>query len=196
MGTGPTSYLNRELVRLGQVIATDFCPEMLDGAKTGFTHSNLEYLLADNRDIPFDGQFDTIIAINSILPSKREDVVKMYSSAYKATKNEGIFIAVLSALDNDRYIVEVHGDDWEVDWANKTETDTTGVQCVHDPETIYHEMRKAGWQDFDIRIVFLDSPEEIQDIKRLYNYLTLEISPKTGKVVPPLHEFQVLAKKT
>ena len=196
MGTGPTDYLNRELVKCSRVIATDFCPEMLEEAQRRFTHPNLQYVLADSRNLPFGEAFDTVLAINSILPPTREDVVSMYRNALKTSKKGGRFVATLMPLDNAKHIIEACGEgSWEIDWENKIEIDTSGRQCAHDPTTIHTEMRRAGWQNFGLEVIYLDSPEEIADLKRLYNYATFGPSPKTGKPLPVWYQILLLGEK-
>ena len=196
MGTGPTDYLNKRLVELeNTVVATDFCLEMLAAAKRRFTHPWVEYRLADSRDLPFTAEFDSVLAINSILPPTREDVVAMFRSARRALKPGGVFVATLMHIDDARYLVEAHGDKWQVDFENKIEIDTNGPQCAHDGGTVYTEMRAAGWTDFHVSLIYLDTPEEIEDFKRLYDYHTGAPSPVTGKPLPPFDEILLVARK-
>ena len=196
IGAGPTDYLNRRLIELGNtVIATDFCPAMLEEAQKLFTHPELEYRLADSRDLPWENEFDSVLAINSILPPTREDVVAMYRSARKAVKPGGVFVATLMHIDDARYLVEAHGDRWRVDFDNKIEIDTHGPQCAHDGGTVYTEMSAAGWRDFSVSMIYLDTPEEIEDFKRLYDYQIGAPSPKTGRPLPPFDELLLVARK-
>ena len=196
MGTGSTDYLNRRLIELGnKVVATDFCMEMLIETKKRFTHPNLEYRLEDSRDLPFEEEFDSVLAINSILPPTRADVVAMYRSARKALKQGGVFIATLMHIDDARCLVEAHGDRWKVDFDTRIEIDTNGPQCAHDGGTVYNEMREAGWTDFTFSLIYLDSPEEIEDFKRLYDYHTGAPSPVTGRPLPPFDEILLTARK-
>jgi len=196
LGTGPTSYMNKELVRLGVVTAKDFCQNMLDVAVKEYKHPNLEYKLADSTNLPFGAEFDYVIALNSILPPEREQVVEIYKQVRKVLKKEGKFVAVLAAWDVSGHINEELGENAvEVNWDKKAEKDTNGWQCTHTPGTIYFEMKKAGWTNFDIEILFLDSNEEINEISRLYGYNTFQASKRTGGPLPPFFEYILTAIK-
>lgn len=199
MGTGPTTYLNRELLRLGlSVVATDFCAAMLESAGAQLSHERLSYELADSRNLAYEAAFDNVLAINSILPPARADVVSMFASARRALRPGGRFIATLIPHDNALYMIRGVNKNWQlVDAANKIEIDTNGLQCNHDPETIHAEMSAAGWEssEYSIRVIYLDSPEECADIERLYAYPTGKPSPITGKPLAPWYELILLADK-
>ncbi len=60
VGCGSETYLNEDLVKSGcDVIATDFCQDMLDVAASRFSHRKLKYIMADSRELPFKGCIST-----------------------------------------------------------------------------------------------------------------------------------------
>jgi SAM-dependent methyltransferase len=199
MGTGPTPYLNRDLLALNaSIVATDFCQAMLDNAAKDLTHERLQYSTADSKGLILPPTFDNVLAINSILPSCREDVVSMFASALRVLKPGGRFIATLMPHDNVLYMTRYITNNWQiVDSENKIEIDTNGRQCNHDPETLYSEMLSAGWDKgtFAIKVLYLDSSDECAEIERLYNYSTGAISPVTGKTLPPWYQLLLVADK-
>ncbi len=173
MGAGSTSHLNKALVEEGnKVVASDFCQTMLDVAEKEFTHLNLEYILADSRDMRDvfkDETFDAVISVNSILPSERSQVDEMIGEAYRVLKKDGIFVAFLVAFGSPSKLVQKLEVDLNLDYEQKRMRDTTGWQCFHTPKTIKGMMEKAGFQKYDYEKVFLKTKIEIDEMKRLYD---------------------------
>lgn len=188
LGTGSTTYLNRALINQENiVIATDYCKKMLDVAKKRFQHKNLKYVLSDSRNLKFKNEtFDSVIAVNSILPEKRSCVKKMFKEVYRVLKPKGKFVAFLTAFDSAQKAVKELGLQLKIDEKRRRVYDTTGWQCFHDYSTIGKELRYAGFENYHYEKVYLDSEEEKREIKRLYGVNTED---------SPLHEYLVVARK-
>lgn len=170
LGTGPTSYLNQDLIKTGNVVvATDFSQKMLNVAASLFTHPNLKYKLADNRNLPFDNKsFDSVISVNSILPEKRKDVDIMIGEIHRVLKPNGKFVAILPSYDNVKRAARIYGVNLKLDSKQLRIRDSGQWQCFHTPKTIDKTMVKNGFKKYKLRKVFLKTKEEIKQIKRIY----------------------------
>lgn len=170
IGCGPTPYLNRDLVDEGyHVVATDFCQSMLDVAQEKFVHPNLEYRLADSRQLPFkDSEFDSVVSVNSILPPEREDMYLMAAEVHRVLKKGGVFVAFLCSYDNAKRARQNLGLDLVLDDEQMSVMDTTGPQCFHTPDSMRELMARSGFSDYSFKKVFLKTKHEIGEFKRLY----------------------------
>ena len=186
IGCGSAPHLNNDLIKYGQVIATDFCEEMIKNAQKNFQHENIEYLVADTRNLPFqDNEFESVVSANSILPPNREHITEMAQEIYRTLKYDGVFVGFLPSFD---CTSEIDVEKWgvKVDKKNKREWDTTGWQCFHTPETINDEIISAGFRRYNIEKVYFDTVEEISELKRLYGIDSSK---------PPIHEYLLVAIK-
>lgn len=176
LGTGPTPYLNRDLIKKGNVVvATDISQKMLDVAKNLFVHSNLEYKRADNKNLPFDNKFfDTVISINSILPKMRKDVDIMIKEIYRVLKKTGKFVAILPSYDNVKRVVKIFDINLKLDDKQYRVWDSKQWQCFYTLETINKAMIKNRFKHHKLRKVFLKTKEEIGQIKKIYGIDTLK----------------------
>jgi len=176
LGCGPTSYLNKELIeKENVVVASDFCKEMLDSAKKEYNHPGLDYVLADSRDLPFeDYSFNSVIAINSILPPERKQVKEIFSECYRVLKDNGVLVAFLPSFDSSERSIEELGLEIELDKEQMRERDTSGWQCFHTFQSICKEVDKFGFSRYRCTKVNLDSKEEVSEMKRMYDIDTSE----------------------
>jgi len=171
LGAGPLNYLNRDLIKEGSyVVVSDFCQAMLEHARKELQHSRLEHVVADSKHLPFaDESFNTIISVNSILPQTRQEVDLMVKEIYRTLKTRSHFIAFLCAYDSAKQTIKTLGLKEEVDdEQERVVCYTTGWQCFHTPQSITRMMRKAGFSDYNFAKIFLDTPEEIAELDKLY----------------------------
>ena len=170
LGTGPTTYLNKDLVEDGNiVIATDFCKNMLDEASKKFSHFDLEYKLADSRSLPFqDNSCDSVISVNSILPPERSHVFEMFNEVYRVLKPKGKFVAFLCSYDSVKRANQNLNAGYELDDLQQRMIDTACWQCFHTPSTIEENMLESGFSKYDFEKVYLDSKDEISEFKKIY----------------------------
>jgi len=171
IGCGSTPYLNKELLGNGNVVvAGDFCKDMIDVAEKKLTDDKLEYVVADCKNMLFDDNFfDTVISVNSILPPSRDEVNSMFGECYRVLRKGGVFVAFLVSYDNvlrakEKLDIEIGTDPEEL-----RVQDTTGWQCYHTPRTIDAEIKDAGFRKLKLEQVFLDTRQEIDDLKRIYD---------------------------
>lgn len=174
LGCGPTYYLNQELTeQSNQVVAVDFCQNMLYVAKMKFTHPNLEYKLADARDLPFkNNTFDSIISVNSILPQKRDQTYEMISEIHRTLKKNGKLMAFLASFNSVEKVIKNLKIDFKIDVEQMRVYDTDGWQCFHTPETIKEMMEIKKFSKYNYKKVFLKTRQEISELKRLYGFDT------------------------
>ncbi|MFH1584920.1 MAG: class I SAM-dependent methyltransferase [Patescibacteria group bacterium] len=188
LGTGPTPYLNQDLIKAGNiVVATDISKKMLNVASGLFAHPNLEYKLADNRDLPFyNNTFDSIVSVNSILPEKRKDVDIMVKEVYRTLKPSGKFIAFLPSYETVIESIKVYSTKPRTDKKEFRVYDSGQWQCFHTEETIDKVMGIAGFKKYKVKKVFIKTREEINQIKKIYKIDTLKH--------PTYHHFLVAEK--
>lgn len=187
IGTGSTPYLNKDLINNGNVVlACDFCESMLRVAKLRFSHKLLKYILGNSCYLPLnDNSVDNVVSVNSILSPERFQVQQIFNEAYRVLKSGGKLIAFLPSFDcGEQYDLAELGID--VDQEQKREYDTSGWQCYHTPETIEEEVGQAGFTDIQYRRIYMDSLEEIADLKKLYGFDTSNNQ---------IYEYLLIAKK-
>jgi ubiquinone/menaquinone biosynthesis C-methylase UbiE len=171
VGCGSTSYLNRDIIHQGNhVVATDFCQAMLDVAQEDFMHPDLEYILADSKQLPFeDFSFDSVVSVNSILPPERKEVYQMGNEIYRVLKKGGVFVSFLCSYDNIKRAKDNLGLDIKLDNEQMRVMDTTGWQCFHTPNLIRKLVERSGFFKYSFKKVFLETKQEIDELKRLYD---------------------------
>jgi len=189
LGTGPTSYLNKDLIAQGNaVVAGDFCRAMLEEAEKRFTHPRLSYVLTDARESAFVNEsFDSVVSINSILPPERENVVVIVREAFRVLKPNGVFIAFLTSYDSTVSLVQRLKLEMLLDPRDLRVNDGAGSgwQCYHTPKSIEKMLDAVGRSGHYNRI-YLDTPEEVAELKRIYDIDTAEF---------PIHEYLLVAWK-
>jgi len=188
LGCGPMSYLNRDLVALGKrVYASDFCEKMLEESKKSYSHTMLVHMLCDSRQLSFESDvFDSILSSNSILPSSRIEVVKILSECRRVLNKGGRLVAFLPSFDCGLYFRNEKGLSIRLDSKQLREYDTTGWQCFHTLDSIKKEFPVAGLNLVSLEKVFLDTPNEVEQIQRIYN---LDTSAN------PIWEYLVVGEK-
>lgn len=168
LGCGPTQYLNRDLVQSGHtVVATDFCQAMLDEASK-FQHPSVTYRLANNMDLPFESEFDTVVTVNSIIPPERDDVVKMFQQAYKVLRRGGRLVGFFPAFDLFEHLAQL-GYKQEGDTQQQRVVDTTGWQCFQTEDILRRDLLRAGFKVDELKRVYMRSPAELEAIQKLYD---------------------------
>ncbi|NOJ32575.1 MAG: hypothetical protein DA329_10600, partial [Candidatus Nitrosocosmicus sp.] len=171
LGTGPLPYMNQDLIRGGfKVVASDISLAMIRESSKTFSHKHLSFIIADNRNLPFDDNFfDSILAINSILPERREDVDRMLRESYRVLKKSGRFVGFFPAWETSLKTRECFGAIETLDEENFRVFETTGWQCYQTEETLYNHLKNAGFLKIMIKRVLLKSKAEIRSMKRIYN---------------------------
>ncbi len=202
MGCGPTPFLLRKLAALPNVElhASDYSLSMLEAAQGHFREGEVAFVLADHRNLPFDDAFfDTVIAVNSILPETRDEVEPMVVQALRVLKPWGRFVALLPAFETSLMVREDWGMEIRIDEAGHREFDTTGWQCFYTAEDVAELMKAHEIVRYRLDRVYFDSDEAVAAIRRVYgaslsaqalhNYPLFEhllVAEKTGQgVVSP-----------
>lgn len=163
LGCGSEPYLNVDLLKENfNLTVSDWSEKMMIKAK--------EYVdkgtVADSRCLPFQSEtFDTVISTNSILPDNRIDVVKMFKEVRRVLKTGGVFVAFLPSFDSCEEENQKLDAGLELNYEDKSISDTNGWQCFHTPETIREEL---PLKIIELKKVYLDTQDEIDQITRLY----------------------------
>lgn len=188
LGCGSTSYLNRDLIKQGNhVTAIDFCQSMIDVSKREFSDKNLEFELVDAINMPYNNNlFDSVISINSILPPERNEIYKIINEIYRVLIKGGKFVSFLTSFDSCVDLNKNYNINLELDEEHLRVIDTTGCQCFHTKESIINMLKLAGFLNYNIEKVLLNSDEEISEIERLYGINTSKY---------PVYEYLVTATK-
>ena len=184
VGCGSAIYLQEDLLlnRNVEIIATDFNKEMLALSQKNFQHPNLQHRCVDARELPeeFKSMFNTVISTNSIIPPTRRDIISIYTSIYQCLKNGGQFLAYLPSYTALQEFVErcpELGEMYNKNLDNEQYRfiDTTGWQCFHTKQLIFHELQQAGFNPEDILIEKIpsESVAESEDIARIYGSKTV-----------------------
>lgn len=170
LGCGPTPYLNKDLIRQrNHVIASDYAKNMLKVSQTKFNHRNLVFVEADNTKLPFiDNAFDTVISVHSIVPDKRSDVEKMFNEIYRILIPKGKCIAFLPSFVSIAETAAYFHIPAKLDKKQKRGYDSLHWQCFHTPETIQQNMKRAGFKKYQLKKVFLNTKNELNQLKRIY----------------------------
>lgn len=172
MGTGSVPEMNLALISAGKkVTASDHSPSMLLEAMRVYEHPDLLYVLEDSTQLHerFEaGSFDSIVAVNSIIPEKRRNIDKMLQAGYRTLGENGRIVAVfpdyrchVEARDKLRLSLRI-------DQKNLRVHDTIGWQCVQTPKTIERHLTDAGFTNLRIYEVPLDTEPERRTLEKLY----------------------------
>ncbi len=194
MGCGPTPYLLRKLVVLSGVklYASDYSQKMLDAARRHFREDDVAFVLADHLNLPFDDAFfDTVIAVNSILPETRDEVGPMVAQAFRVLKPGGRLVALLPAFETSL----MARDDWRmeirIDEAGHREFDTTGWQCFYTAEDVAKLIKAHELSRYRLDRIYFNSDDAVAAIRKIYGgWLSAQVLHKY-----PLFEHLLVAEK-
>lgn len=188
LGTGSTPYLNRDLIKTGNiVVATDINKKMLSIAASLFSHPRLKYKIADSRNIPFNSDtFSYVVSVNSILPEKRKDAVVMFKEVYRVLKSPGKLIAFLPSFETTIESMKIYGTSPRIDRKGFRVHDTGQWQCFQTKATINKAMKMAGFKKYKVKKVFINTKNEIEQIKKIYGIDTSK---------HPTYHYFLVAKK-
>jgi len=94
-----TGVLSRKLEERGaEVVGVDISNKLIEVAKKrSGSHSNIEYFVGDMKEKSF-GNFDYIIAMDSLIHYSTEDVVSSIADFSKRTNNSVLFTVIPSTL--------------------------------------------------------------------------------------------------
>jgi SAM-dependent methyltransferase len=189
LGTGPLPHLNQDLVRAGhRVIATDWSEKMLAVAAVRFAHSDLQYVLADHRALPFPPDtFDTVLAVNSMLPDDPREVPQMLREAHRVLSPGGRFVGFFPAWESWLQGQRVFRVPLALDHEGMRVLGTIGWQYFPSREALFGHFAGGGWSPFSVRTVFLRSLEEVQLLHSIYGIDTTRC---------PMFEYLALAAKS
>jgi SAM-dependent methyltransferase len=194
MGCGPTPFLLRDLLELPDVelFASDLSQKMLDEAARHFPPGAIRFVPGDNRCLPFpDNFFDTVIAVNSILPENRDEVEHMFAQVRRVLRPGGRFVALLPAFETSL----MARDHWRmairVDEKNHREYDTLGWQCFYTRQDVADLATRHEFARAEVAPVYFDSEEEVEAIRKIYGR---DLSPQILREFP-LFEHLLVADK-
>ncbi|HLC90159.1 MAG TPA: class I SAM-dependent methyltransferase [Candidatus Nanoarchaeia archaeon] len=174
IGTGSSPNLNLALIARGKTVwAVDISPTMLLQAVKTYWHHNLRYQLLDARTgfrdhhyVP--DQVDTVLAVNSILPERREDVDHMLSEAYYMLREGGRFIGIFPEYHCHMEARDRFGARLQIDETNLRIYDTVGWQCVQTRKTIERHLTAAGFSNLRSEEIQLNTEPEKEMLGELY----------------------------
>lgn len=188
LGCGPRGLLLNAMRACGDfVVGLDFSLAILAKA-WHFSPGSL--ICADSRKLPFlDNTFDSIVAINSILPGKRNDVSAMFREASRTLRVGGKLVAYLPSYDYGTKCVNA-GIELRRDERGFREWDTGGWQCTYTQSIVDRLMQKIGFSTWHLEVERFDREEEIKDANRIYGAdLSFDFSGL------PIEEYFLMATK-
>ena len=158
-GTGP--LLPHLVGKFGRVIAIDFAPGMLLKAKKrlGTDASRVEFLARPMFNLDdLAGKLDVAIAVNSIVMPDVRDVDRTLKAIHAALKPDGVFFAILPAMDAIHYHTMILHDHA---LARGLDSDEAERHAVFHAEHHYYDfafgrfaflgLRQKFWQPFEAR---------------------------------------------
>ena len=158
-GTGP--LLPHLVGKFGRVIAIDFAPGMLLKAKKrlGTDASRVEFLARPMFNLDdLAGKLDVAIAVNSIVMPDVRDVDRTLKAIHAALKPDGVFFAILPAMDAIHYHTMILHDHA---LARGLDPDEAERHAVFHAEHHYYDfafgrfaflgLRQKFWQPFEAR---------------------------------------------
>jgi SAM-dependent methyltransferase len=189
MGTGPLPYMNSDLVAGGfRVVANDISFAMLTEAARAPRGNDLSLVNGDSRLLPFPlGTFDSVLAINSILPEHRVEVDCMLRESFRVLRPTGVFVGLFPAWEACLKVRRCFGPIEKLDFDGQRVFETTGWQCYQTRNALYAHVSNAGFPRVVIRRVSLRSKEEIESLRAIHNI-------DTSKCL--VFEHLVVARKT
>ena len=171
LGCGPLGLMLREIAALPNThaVGSDFCLEMLFESRRHTFGLNVEYLLADNRCLPFpDSSVDTIVSVNSFLPELRADVDRIFHEVARVLRQKGRLVALLPSFEMSLIARDKWGMSVRVDPAEHREWDTTGWQSFYTLSDIEYLVKRHRLYKHSVERVTFSTPEEAEHIRQIY----------------------------
>jgi SAM-dependent methyltransferase len=197
LGCGPLGLVLRDLARLPatQPIGSDFSAEMVTESRRQTAGLSPLYVVADHRCLPFrDGAMDSVIAVNSIVPSSPADADLIFGEGRRVLRKGGRLIALLPAFEmsivaRDRWRMKIR-----LDLENHREWDTSGWQTYHTLGDIEGLMKRHRFGSYQVDRVTFSEPAELTHIREIYAG-ALEGVPQERLVEMPLFEHLLMAER-
>lgn len=188
LGCGPRGLLLNDIQRCGDiVIGLDFSWEMLSKARTFFSGT---LICSDARALPFqENAFDSVTAINSILPPERPDVVIMFREIGRILRPDGRLVAYLPSYDYGTKCIAA-GMSLKRDAENFREWDNNGWQCQYTENILENLMQEANFSSWHVENEVFNKEEEVQDANRVYG---IDLSFDFSRL--PIEEYFLIATK-
>lgn len=171
LGCGPTGLLLKDMAGIPGVkaVGADFCPEMIQQSRSVTTGYDIDYVVADNRELPFPNRtIDTIIAVNSFVPETRQEVDDMFSEAARVLRAAGKLVALLPAFEMSLVARDLWGMRVQLDEVEHRECDTSGWQCFYMIEDIANLISRSGFRDYQIERMVFSHAEEMSSVRGVY----------------------------
>ncbi len=197
LGCGPLGLLACDLCRAGQarVVACDFSLEMIAASRRTFQAANLDYVVADNRELPLAaGVADTGFSVNSFLPETRADVESMFAETARILRPGGRLVAVLPAFEMSLVARDVWGMRVEVDVEGHREFDTSGWQCFYTEADIAGLAARHQFSRYRLTRVLFAEPDEIAHVRAVYAGQLEGVAPSRLEEFP-LFEHLLVAER-
>lgn len=112
-GTGTLECMASEMFDDVSFVMLDISEAMLDQAKEKCAGLRTEYVCASSADIAYENEFDVVTAIQSHHYLHEEERKKAVEGAYKALKDDGIFVAFEIITVEDEAVNELEFKRWE-----------------------------------------------------------------------------------
>lgn len=192
LGCGPLPHLLDSLSEVpdSRTFACDFSLSMIATARNQVRSQRICFVLGDARSLPISAaSFDTVIAINSIIPEERSDADLMFKEVLRILRPQGRLIALLPAFETSPIAQQHWGIDVQIDMASHREYDTSGWQCFYTAGDIEQLMKRHSFSRFHLEQLYFSSREEIRAIQRIYG----EHIPEKVLLEYPLFEHLLVA---
>ncbi|MFZ3077498.1 MAG: methyltransferase domain-containing protein [Candidatus Aenigmatarchaeota archaeon] len=109
LGCGPGHILPYLSKMCKEVIKIDYAANMLKEAQRRNSHlRNITYRRGDMRNLGrWHGNFDVVVATNSILPGSISEADRMIAEIHKSLKDGGVFVAVMALIETSNYLARL-----------------------------------------------------------------------------------------
>jgi SAM-dependent methyltransferase len=167
-GCGTGNLLPFLAGRVNNVYGIDISENALKVASNSASKIGIEFtpILADMSEYVSEQKFDLIISINSVLPTKRKDVLRIFKMMRDNLSTQGRLLAILPSFDTCIALAQY----WEETYRSRAKTemyvaksvaafkaskkmneanlsfadDGVHVQCFHTPKSIEREFQDCG----------------------------------------------------
>lgn len=141
-----------------QLTLIDLSEKMLETARQRFAENNeIEYIVADYSQYPFDGQYDAIVSSLSIHHLSHQEKKSLFHKIYGLLKDGGVFVNADQAMGDTPYIDLCYKQQWEA-WIRSDGLSNEAVEAAIDRRKLdinakleeqIDWLKEAGFTDVD-----------------------------------------------
>jgi hypothetical protein len=164
-GAGSRTALQEHLVKslpdLERLICTDF-PGVIELAQAAFPHKAVEYCAVDSARLPWSGELDAAVVVNSILSDSDRENREMLAAIRNALRVGGVLVGFFPTAFASFEIAVISNDDErratvDLERSTKYEPAQQDYQIFYTPLRLRMILREAGFQVEQMEVYFLDS---------------------------------------